>query len=126
RRFNRATALTPRYLYETRDGWVTCLAAGGLIGPGANNIVDWLAQTGEAGPLDSPEWRARLVELRPFEPDELAVIEETLAAFCRTRAKEERLAEAQRRNAGWAPVFGPREIVESKQLAARDYWVRVV
>ena len=26
---------------------------------------------------------------------------------------------------GWAPVFSPREVVESKQLAGRDYWVWV-
>ena len=32
---------------------------------------------------------------------------------------------AQARGAGWAPVYGPREIVECEQLAARDYWVRV-
>src|SRR5207302_543578 len=39
--------------------------------------------------------------------------------------KEDLVEEAQRRNSGWAPVFSPREIVDSKQLAAREYWVRV-
>ena len=48
-----------------------------------------------------------------------------MGAFCRTRQKEDLVAEAQRRGAGWAPVFSPREIVDSKQLAAREYWVRV-
>ena len=31
-----------------------------------------------------------------------------------------------RRGGGWAPVFSPRELVDSKQLTGRDYWVRVV
>jgi crotonobetainyl-CoA:carnitine CoA-transferase CaiB-like acyl-CoA transferase len=61
----------------------------------------------------------------PLAEDERSCVEEVLAAFCRKRPKEELVAEAQRRGSGWAPVFGPCEIVESKQLAAREYWVRV-
>ncbi|MDW8047528.1 MAG: CoA transferase, partial [Chloroflexota bacterium] len=46
-------------------------------------------------------------------------------AFCRRFPKEWLVAEAQRRGAGWAPVYSPREIVECEQLRAREYWVRV-
>jgi len=120
-----AGVLGARYLYETADGWLTALQAGGLIGPNANSIIDWLAETGEARGLDSPEWRARLTALVPQTPETRTYVEETLAAFCKTRKKEDLVAEAQRRGGGWAPVFGPREIVDSKQLAARDFWVRV-
>ncbi|MFN0145976.1 MAG: CaiB/BaiF CoA transferase family protein [Dehalococcoidia bacterium] len=120
-----AGAVGPKYLYEASDGWVTCLAAGGLYGPGANAIIDWLAESGEAAGLDGAGWRARLSALEPIAPEELAHLEATLAAFCRTRPKEALVAEAQRRGAGWAPVFSPREVVESAQLAAREYWVAV-
>jgi len=115
----------PRYLYEAKDGWVACLAIGGLMGPGGDAIIDWLAETGEARGLDSPEWREKLTTPLPLTEDERSYVEETLAAFCGSRGKEDLVAEAQRRGAGWAPVFEPREIVESKHLAARDYWVRV-
>jgi benzylsuccinate CoA-transferase BbsE subunit len=115
----------PRYLYETADGWVTALAVGGLIGVNGGAIIDWFAEAGEARGIDSPEWRAKLAAPVPLPPEDIVYIEETLAAFCRTRKKEELVEEAQRRNAGWAPVFSPSEVVESKQLAARDYWVRV-
>lgn len=114
-----------RYLFETADGWLVALQVGGLIGAGANAIIDWLAESGEARGLDSPEWRARLTSMQPLPPEDTRYVEETLAAFLRTRKKEELVAEAQRRGAGWAPVFSPREIVESHHLAARDYWVRV-
>lgn len=114
-----------RYLFETADGWLVALQVGGLIGAGANAIIDWLAETREARGLDSPEWRARLTSLQPLPPEDTKYVEDTLAAFVRTRRKEELVAEAQRRGAGWAPVFSPREIVESKQLAAREYWIRV-
>ena len=115
----------PRYIHETADGWVAALSFGGLMGPSANAMIDWLAETGEAGPLDSPHWRARLETVGPLEEDEQALLTETLARFCRPRRKDELVAGAQARGAGWAPVYGPREIVECGQLAARDYWVRV-
>lgn len=115
----------PRYLFECADGWVTCLQIGGLRGPGANAIIDWLAESGEAQGLDSPAWREKLTALVPIAEEETAFVEKVLADFCRTRTKEALVEEAQRRNAGWAPVFSPREIVDSRQLAARDFWVRV-
>ncbi len=117
--------LGARYLYEAKDGWVAALQAGHLIGPGANAIIDWLAETGEANGLDAPEWREKLTALVPLSVEDRTRVEETMIAFCRTRMKEDLVREAQARNAGWAPVFSPAEIVESKQLAARDYFVRV-
>jgi crotonobetainyl-CoA:carnitine CoA-transferase CaiB-like acyl-CoA transferase len=122
---NSQGAFGPRYLYEAKDGWVTCLQAGGLIGPNSEPIVDWLAEAGEARGLDAPAWRAKLAALVPLDPADRTYVEETLAAFCVKRSKLELVAEAQRRGAGWAPVFSPREIVDSEQLAAREYWVRV-
>ena len=95
------------------------------MGPNANQVIDWLAETGEANGLDGPEWRERLSSVGPWTDEERDVAEATLMAFTRTRPKEELVAQAQERALGWAPVFSPREIVDSKQLAARDYWVRV-
>lgn len=124
-RRNNAGVPGARYLFETADGWLAALQTGGLIGPGSPVIIDWLAESGEAGGLDEPEWRQKLATLAALTPQERDYVEGVLTAFCRKRKKEDLVAEAQRRGAGWAPVFGPHEIVESKQLAARDYWVRV-
>ena len=120
-----AGILGARYLFETSDGWLTALQVGGLIGPNANTIIDWLAESGEAGGLEEPDWRQKLTALVPLAEADRAYVEGVLSRFCRTRGKEDLVAEAQRRGAGWAPVFSPREIVESRHLAARDYWVRV-
>jgi len=121
-----AGIMGPRYLFEAADGWVACLQVGGLISAGANGIIDWLAESGEAQGLASEQWRARLTAMQPLPREDVEFVESVLSAFCKQRGKEELVAEAQRRGAGWAPVFGPREIVESKHLAGRDYWVRVL
>lgn len=124
-RRNSAGILAARYLFETADGWLTALQVGGLIGANANVIIDWLAESGEARGLDSPQWRQKLTSMTPLTGEERTYVEETLGQFCRSRKKEDLVAEAQRRGAGWAPVFSPSEIVSSKHLAGRDYWVRV-
>lgn len=124
-RRNAAGILGARYLFECADGWLAALQVGGLIGGGANVIIDWLASESEARGLDSADWRAKLTSMQPLSLQEREYVEDTLNRFCKTRKKEELVAEAQARGAGWAPVFGPREIVESKHLAGRDYWVRV-
>lgn len=115
----------PRYLFETKDGWLTALQVGGLIGPGANAIIDWLAETGEAADLDSPAWRAKLTSLQPLSDSDRDHVEQVLNAFCRTRGKDDLVREAQARNAGWAPVLSPHEIVENGHLADREFWIRV-
>lgn len=115
----------PRYIYETADGWVAALGLGGLIGANSAVMIDWLDQTGDAGPLTSPHWRERLSVVQPLEEGEQEQVVGLLQKFCRTRRKDDLVREAQARGAGWAPVYSPREIVESDQLAARDYWVQV-
>jgi len=123
-RRNTAGVLGPQYLYETADGWVTNLGLGGLLGPKGAALIDWLAESGEARGLDSHDWRARLAA-GALSPEERNYVEIVLARFCKPRPKLALVAEAQRRGAGWAPVLSPREIVESEQLAARDYFVWV-
>lgn len=124
-RRNRDGVPGPRYLYEASDGWVACLAHGGLVGATSDAIVSWLAEHGEAGELVTAPWRKRLRSAEPLSAEEAAYVEERLAAFCRRFPKNWLVAEAQRRGAGWAPVYSPREIVECEQLTQREYWVRV-
>lgn len=114
-----------RYLFETADGWVACLANGNVQGPRGSVIIDWLAEHNAAGEVDSDNWRLKLATLEPLTPDETVYIEGVLAAFCKRFPKLWLVDEAQKRGAGWAPVLSPREIVECEHLAERDYWVSV-
>lgn len=121
----RGGELGPRYLFEAEDGWIAGLHAAGLVSQKADAIIDWMAETGEAGDLATDSWRRRLTSGETLTFEEMVYVEETLNAFCKRRKKEALIVEAQRRGAGWSPVYGPREVVEAEQLRARDYWVRV-
>ena len=124
-RRNNTGYTTLKYLYQCADGWVAALNAGGVQGPASTAIIDWLAETGEDGGLATPVWREKLALAGALDDDEREHVERVVGAFCATRGKVDLVEEAQRRQSGWAPVFTPREIVESKQLAARDYWIWV-
>jgi crotonobetainyl-CoA:carnitine CoA-transferase CaiB-like acyl-CoA transferase len=117
--------LGARYLFETSDGWVAALQAGGIFGLTANIVIDWMAETGEAGDLDTPAWRERLSALVPLDEADRTHVEEVFAAFVRKRKKLPLTEEAQRRGLGWAPVQSPRELAECQHLAARGYWTPV-
>jgi crotonobetainyl-CoA:carnitine CoA-transferase CaiB-like acyl-CoA transferase len=114
-----------RYLYEAADGWVTCLANGNMQGPAGSRVIDWLESHDGAADIASDNWRLKLANLEPLSSEETAYIEGVLAAFCRRFPKLWLVDEAQKRGAGWAPVLTPSEIVDSRHLAARDYWVQV-
>ena len=114
-----------KYLFECRDGWVAATNAGGLQGPTSTAVIDWLAETNEDGGLSSAAWRARLAVVDVLEAAEMETVEAAISAFCAKRDKEALVAEAQRRGAGWAPVYSPAELVDNEQLKARDYWIRV-
>ena len=124
-RRNIAGYVGGRYLFETADGWLTALQVGGLMGQDAETLIDWMAEHGAAGVLDEKSWRTRLSTLTALDEDEKQLVEDQFATFCRAHQKDWLVEGAQKRGFGWAPVYGPREIVESQQLAARDYWVRV-
>lgn len=124
-RRNAAGQYGARYLFETNDGWLTALQVGGLIGPGANVIIDWLAESGEARGLDAPEWRAKLTSLQPLDDRDRDYVEDTLNQFCKKRPKDDLVREAQARGGGWAPVLGPHEIVDNAHLTEREFWIRV-
>ena len=114
-----------RYLYETSDGWLAALSAGGLFGPNANTLIDWLDEHGEAEELVQPAWRERLSTMMPIAPEELLYLEERFAAFCARGKKLDLVAEAQRRGLGWAAVQSPSDLAAGDQLGARGLWTSV-
>ena len=57
--------------------------------------------------------------------EELTTMQETRVPLLARLTRQEIYAQALARDFGWAPVNTPKDLVESPQLAARDYYVQV-
>ena len=76
--------------------------------------------------LDMPEWRTEpLLETPIHRVRNRHIIDAVLLPWLAERTVEELYHFAQEMKLPFAPVNGPRELLGSPQLAARDYWVRM-
>ncbi len=113
--------------HRTRDGWVTL---GPSVMPSTGHfmqrLLSWVAEEGFCdAALAEQDWGAFGVRLGSGElpPDSYEPVKRALDAFFATRTHSEVLKAAIERRLLVAPVFGVDEIVESEQLAARDFAV---
>jgi crotonobetainyl-CoA:carnitine CoA-transferase CaiB-like acyl-CoA transferase len=111
--------------HRTRDGWV-------VLGPSVipstghfmSRLLEWVAEAGFCdSALANEEWGkfALRVGSGKLPPDSYDPAERALDAFFATKTNAEVMAAAVERKLLIAPVFRIDEIIESEQLAARDY-----
>jgi crotonobetainyl-CoA:carnitine CoA-transferase CaiB-like acyl-CoA transferase len=110
-------------LWPCADGYVSFALRGGPARiPGIIALVEYMDECGMAPPAlktrDWPKYNHNLVS-----QEEVDEIEAALAAFFRTKTMAELFAAACERNLMLAPANTAREIVASRQLAARDFFV---
>ncbi|MBW2286416.1 MAG: CoA transferase [Deltaproteobacteria bacterium] len=116
--------------HRTRDGWV-------VLGPSVipstghfmTRLLEWVAEAGFCdSALAQEEWGKFAVRVGSgkLPPDAYDPTERALDAFFATKTNAEVMAAAVERKLLIAPVFGIDEIIESEQLAARDYVATVV
>jgi benzylsuccinate CoA-transferase BbsE subunit len=105
------------YILPCRDGYIALLCASKLGWP---QLVGWMQDEG-CGDAVSDE--RLLDDVYRFEHE--AEVHEILQAFFATKTKQEIYAEAQRRRLPLAPVNTPRDLAESPQLQARDFFVEL-
>jgi crotonobetainyl-CoA:carnitine CoA-transferase CaiB-like acyl-CoA transferase len=112
-------------LWPCKDGYVSFALRGGPARiPGIIKLVELMDENGMAPPaLKQRDWQTynHNVVAQP-EVDE---IEAALAAFFMTKTMDELFAAACERNLMLAPARTAREIVNSRQLAARQFFVRL-
>jgi crotonobetainyl-CoA:carnitine CoA-transferase CaiB-like acyl-CoA transferase len=98
---------------------------GTAVGPFTGRLMTWVHEEGfcDAATRDKDWIRFFGLMLGGQESfTELERVKDVVAAFTRTKTKAELLAGALERDLLIAPVTTTREVVESRQLAARDYW----
>jgi benzylsuccinate CoA-transferase BbsE subunit len=105
------------YILPCQDGYIALLCAGSLGWP---KLVTWLQDEGCDNGLADERF---LDDVYRFEHD--AEVHTTLQTFFTTKCKADIYTEAQRRRIPLAPVNTPRDLAESPQLQARDFFVDV-
>jgi crotonobetainyl-CoA:carnitine CoA-transferase CaiB-like acyl-CoA transferase len=115
-----------RFVYRAADGHVSItFLFGSSVGPFTRRLMHWIGDEGgcDAATRDK-DWIRFFDQMFSGEESfaELFRLQDVVAEFTRTRSKAELLRAALERDLLIAPVATTREIVESAQLAARDYW----
>jgi len=117
---------TVRFVFPAADGHVSItFLFGASIGPFTRRLMHYVHDEGfcDAATRDK-DWMAYFDLLFTGQESiaELERVKDTVAACTRTKTKAELLRVALERDLLIAPVATTREVVESEQLAARDYW----
>jgi crotonobetainyl-CoA:carnitine CoA-transferase CaiB-like acyl-CoA transferase len=112
-----------REIWRTKDGWVSFALRGGKARvPTLELLARLTAQDGIPGAevLTERDWS--LYNPNTVTEDELRAIESPTAEFFSRHTMDELFEIACENNWMLAPIMSPREIVASKQLAARDFF----
>ena len=114
-----------RTVWPCKDGFITFMFAGGLIGAkGQRRVVELMEKEGMAGDwlkeFNWEEWGAA-----DSDQETIDRISEAFGEFFKTKTRAELLNEAVRSNIMLAPVNTVADLVESPQLKKREYWVEM-
>lgn len=121
-----------RVIFPVKDGHVAFLLSGGAVGAASiRAMVAWMEEAGEAAPAvrDKPWETWDYAGLQGLSPEvtqaEFDGVEAAVAAFFARRTKRELYEEALHRRVMLAPVSEPRDLLDSAQLLAREFFVAV-
>jgi len=114
-----------RTLWPCKDGYVTFMFSGGLIGAkGQRRVVELMDREGMA-----PDWLKEIdwdhVDALGATEEALEPITEAFGEFFKTKTKAWLLKEAVAGGIMLAPVNTVRDVTEDPQLGARNYWAEV-
>jgi len=115
-----------RLLWPCKDGYVNIFLVGGaqagLVRSSAA-VVEMANKEGMAENLRGYDWSTH--DASQISQEERNKIEEAIIAFLRTKTKQELYQAALEKGIVLAPLNTIKDIVESPQLAAREYFVEV-
>ena len=115
-----------KWVYQCADGWsIVTLAFGEMIGPMVARFVAWMYEEGfcDEATRDKNyvDFAMHLMEGKETL-EELQRITDVIAAFAATKTKAELLDRGLAEGLLVAPVSNLDDVLQSPQLAARDYW----
>jgi len=107
-------------LFQCRDGQVSFVLVTAFMADKQAALVDWMDSEGMAGDLKDVDWRS--YDLATITQEQLDAWLEPIKKFFMTHTKSEISEEAAKRNMFIYPVSNTKDIMENKQLEARDFW----
>jgi crotonobetainyl-CoA:carnitine CoA-transferase CaiB-like acyl-CoA transferase len=123
--FRGGTSRKTRDIWKCRDGWVTFGIYGGQLGGRVNKeLTMWIDSEGLADEfLKSIDWET--LDMAAVSQEYLDRIEKAVGDFFKRHDMAELYEGALKRGINLCPIWTPRELLNSAQLEARDFWVQV-
>ena len=113
-----------RYVWECKDGYIAYAVVGGAFGASQKALVDWMDTEGMA-PQFMKEIKWTELDFDKVTQEFRDQFEAPIVEFFKLHTREEIFREAVKRRIVLLPVYAPKDILESPELAARGYWVGV-
>ncbi|MDY7019511.1 MAG: CoA transferase, partial [Chloroflexota bacterium] len=119
------TNATQRQTWRCKDGYVCFAVVGGLQGERIMRaLVEWMDSEGMASDfLKEINWRE--VDFSRLTQDVLDKSLTPIDKFFMAHTKEELYEEAAKRDIALFMVATPKDLLESSQLASREYWAEI-
>lgn len=124
-RIRPQTGVKFQQTWPCKDGFVTFYYFGGLMGASGNvALVEWMESEGfDCGFMRDIDWK--VFDWAKVTQEEVNRMEEPTGKFFMSHTKEELYNGAVEGGIMLYPVSTPKDMVESHQLAAREYWVEL-
>ncbi len=114
-----------RVLYKCRDGWVSFAIYGGQMGARINKaLAQWIIDEIQVDEFFT-NFDLGNIDMKTISQEDLAHIEDVIQGFFMTHSKEELYEGALARGINLGPVWNTRDMLNSVQLNARNFWVDI-
>jgi crotonobetainyl-CoA:carnitine CoA-transferase CaiB-like acyl-CoA transferase len=122
---NRVGEVIQREIWPCKDGYVSFALRGGAARiPGLIALVQYMDEEGMAPPaLKEKDWKS--YNSNTATQEEIDVIADAIGAFFRTKTMQALFDAACARRLMLAPANTEREVLSSRQLAAREFFVEL-
>ena len=123
--FGRGAKLRMRLLWPCKDGHITFALMGGKLGAKSNEVVArWIVDEGLAPEFFKKiDWRS--LDIAKQTQEEQDRLEEVVGRFFAKYTKAELYRRANQEGVLLCPQSSCQDIIESAQLAARNFWIKV-
>ena len=112
---------TVRCIWALKDGWCFHSLMTGRFGAPANQgLSDWMDAVGVDNPLRGTDWIS--YNRSTLDPAIRAEWERAIAAFFKTRSKDEVMHEGRLRGINATVIAEPADVLADPHLQARDFW----